>query len=238
MLTGRRFAETAVMSVPCRRTRPVSGVSNPAIIRRLVVLPQPDGPSIEKNSPSRISRVTRSTAVWLPNRLLTPSSAIAKRPFSVMSKSNLVGLTGAMDRLIEQSHPSLGLALDLIAAVRAEAEARSFQLAVGVVNAAGHVIASQRMDGAALGAMQLAVGKAYTAVLWGTRSGYFMETTQPGGDDWGFNVTDPRVVVYAGGVPLFVDGALVGGLGASGGTAEQDEECVTAAAAAVGFAVA
>ena len=93
------------------------------------------------------------------------------------------------------------------------------------------------MDGAALGALQLADGKAYTAVLWGVRSGYFMETTQPGGEDWGFNATDPRVVVYAGGVPLFVDGMLVGGLGASGGTAQQDEECVTAAAAGAGFAV-
>lgn len=93
------------------------------------------------------------------------------------------------------------------------------------------------MDGAALGAMRLAVGKAYTAVLWGTRTGFFMESTQPGGDDWGWNATDERIVVYAGGVPLYDGNRLVGGLGASGGTAEQDEECVTAAALALGFAV-
>ena len=93
------------------------------------------------------------------------------------------------------------------------------------------------MDGAALGAMRLATGKAYTAVLWGTRSGYFMESTQPGGEDWGFNVTDRRVVVYAGGVPMFAGEDLVGGAGASGGTAEQDEECVTAAVLAMGFRV-
>jgi uncharacterized protein GlcG (DUF336 family) len=91
------------------------------------------------------------------------------------------------------------------------------------------------MDGAALGAMRLAVGKAYTAVLWATPTGAFMESTQPGGADWGFNATDDRVVVYAGGVPLLVDGELVGGVGASGGTAEQDEACVTAAAEALGF---
>jgi glc operon protein GlcG len=119
--------------------------------------------------------------------------------------------------------------------VRAEAEARSLQLAMCVVDASGHVIASQRMDGAALGAMQLASGKAYTAVLWGMRSGDFMQSTQPGGDDWGFNATDERIVVYAGGLPLFDDGELVGGAGASGGTPEQDEACVTAAAKAVGF---
>ena len=140
-----------------------------------------------------------------------------------------------MDGLVEQHHPSLEFALDLIARVRSEAEARSLSLAICVVDGGGHVIACQRMDGAALGAMRLASGKAYTAVLWGTRSGDFMESTQPGGVDWGFNATDERIVVYAGGVPLHADGRLVGALGASGGTAEEDEACVTAAALATGF---
>jgi len=73
-------------------------------------------------------------------------------------------------------------------------------------------------------------------VLWGTRTGDFTESTQPGGPDWGWNTTDPRVVVYAGGIPLLVDGALVGGLGASGGAADEDEACVVAAARSLGFA--
>jgi glc operon protein GlcG len=142
-----------------------------------------------------------------------------------------------MEGLIEQRQPSLERALELLARVRVEAEARSLALATAVVDPGGHVIASQRMDGAALGAMRLAVGKAYTAVLWGLRSGYFMDSTQPGGDDWGFNATDDRIVVYAGGVPLFADGRLIGAAGASGGTAEEDEACVTAAALSLGFAV-
>jgi uncharacterized protein GlcG (DUF336 family) len=142
-----------------------------------------------------------------------------------------------MDGLVEQKHVSLDRALELLAKARAEAEAQSLSLALSVVDGGGHVIASQRMDGAALGAMPLAVGKAYTAVLWGTATGYFMESTQPGGDDWGWNTTDERVVVYAGGVPLYVEGQLVGGLGASGGTAEQDEACVRAAAVSLGFEV-
>ena len=142
-----------------------------------------------------------------------------------------------MDGLVESRRLSLELALELVARVRAEAEARGLAVAVCVVDPGGHAIASARMDGAALGAMSLADGKAYTAMLWGVRSGYFMGTTQPGGEDWGFNATDPRVVVYAGGVPLLVDGRLVGALGASGGTGEQDEECAVAAAVALGFAV-
>lgn len=110
-------------------------------------------------------------------------------------------------------------------------------LAACVVDAAGHVIASQRMDGAALGAMRLAVGKAYTAALWGMRTGDFADSTMPGGADWGFNTTDERIVVYAGGLPLLADGELVGAAGASGGTPEQDEACVRAAALVAGFTV-
>ena len=138
---------------------------------------------------------------------------------------------------VDQRHASLDHALDLVARVRAEGDARGLALAIAIVDASGHTVACARMDGAPLGAMPLAAGKAYTAVLWGTRTGDFTESTQPGGADWGWNATDPRIVVYAGGVPLFVDGALVGGLGASGGTAEQDEECVVAAATACGFTV-
>ncbi|HEU0194809.1 MAG TPA: heme-binding protein, partial [Gaiellales bacterium] len=98
------------------------------------------------------------------------------------------------------------------------------------------VVASARMDGAALGAMTLAVDKAYTAVLWQVPTGEFMASTQPGGADWGFNTTSGgRVVVYAGGLPLFAEGSLVGGLGVSGGTGEQDEACARAAIAACGL---
>ena len=139
--------------------------------------------------------------------------------------------------LVDQKRPSLELALQLLEGVRGEAAARELALAICVVDAGGHVIAEQRMDGAALGALRLAEGKAYTAVLWGTRTGDFTESTQPGGADWGWNTTDPRVVVYAGGIPLIADGQLVGGLGASGGAADEDEACVAAAAVALGFSL-
>jgi len=140
-----------------------------------------------------------------------------------------------VDGLISRRHLSLDLALALLARVREEADARDLSLAAAVVDSAGHVLASQRMDGAALGAMRLAVGKAFTAASWATPTVEFGASTQPGGDDWGWNTTDGRIVVYAGGIPLLVHGELVGGLGASGGTAVEDEECVAAAAGALGF---
>jgi len=140
-----------------------------------------------------------------------------------------------VDELISRRHLSLDLALSLLARVREEAEARDLSLAAAVVDTGGHVLASQRMDGSALGAMRLAVGKAFTAVSWGAPSSEFGQSTQPGGDDWGWNTTDARIVVYAGGIPLLADGELVGALGASGGTAAEDEQCVVAAANGLGF---
>jgi uncharacterized protein GlcG (DUF336 family) len=140
-----------------------------------------------------------------------------------------------MEALREHRRVSLEIALELLSRVREEASARGLSLASAVVDDAGHVVASQRMDDVALGAMQLAVGKAYTSVLWGTPTGDFMQSTQPGGDDWGWNATDPRIVVYAGGVPLHAEGELVGGVGASGGTAAEDEACVRAAVRSLGF---
>ena len=76
---SRRGRTGASSRRPRRRGRscPRSGCSKPAIIRRQVVLPEPEGPSIEKNSPSRTSRSTPSTATTSPKRLTTPSSRTA-----------------------------------------------------------------------------------------------------------------------------------------------------------------
>ena len=95
MFTSRSNGGTVVTSWPCSRIRPSLGSSKPAIIRSVVVLPEPDGPSIEKNSPSYTSRsmpatatigytppvsmtlATRRPASSSPKRLTTPSSRIA-----------------------------------------------------------------------------------------------------------------------------------------------------------------
>src|SRR5262249_46001302 len=128
------------------------------------------------------------------------------------------------DGVLDRREVGLSLALRILEGVRAEADRSSLAVSAAVVDRAGNVVASARMDGTALGAMPLAIDKAYTAVLWETPTGEFMSSTQPGGSDWGLNTTTGgRVVVYAGGLPILEDGALVGGLGVSGGTAEQDE---------------
>src|SRR4029450_4201095 len=60
-------------SRPSSRIAPPLGSTKPAIICSVVVLPQPDGPSRETNSPFSTAKVRPSTAVWVPKRLLSPS---------------------------------------------------------------------------------------------------------------------------------------------------------------------
>jgi uncharacterized protein GlcG (DUF336 family) len=137
---------------------------------------------------------------------------------------------------IPQREVSLDQALELLRHVREAAAGQGLGVAAAVVDRGGHTVASARMDGTALGAMTLAVDKAYTAVLWQTPTGEFMASTQPGGADWAFNTTTGgRIVVYAGGLPLFEGGGLIGALGVSGGTGEQDAACASAAVAALGL---
>jgi hypothetical protein len=76
MFTGLRFGGTVEMSCPSIRMRPSVGVSKPASMRSRVVLPQPDGPSRQKNSPSSMVRETLSTATMRPNRLVTFSKVM------------------------------------------------------------------------------------------------------------------------------------------------------------------
>ena len=66
MLTSRSQGGTPRIGIEKSSMLPASGCSKPAISRRHVVFPEPDGPSIEKNSPSRMSRSMPSTAVTSP----------------------------------------------------------------------------------------------------------------------------------------------------------------------------
>ena len=77
MLTCRLAGGTCVTSPPRSRMRPLLGSSKPAIMRSVVVLPQPDGPSMEKNSPSWISKETSLTAMTSSKRFVTDSRTIA-----------------------------------------------------------------------------------------------------------------------------------------------------------------
>lgn len=105
---------------------------------------------------------------------------------------------------------------------------------VSVCDAGGNQLAFARMDGAALLSAGIAQDKAYTVVAFlgiPTDQWFAMIKDAPALREG--IVHRDRLVIFGGGVPLQVGGALVGGIGVSGGSAEQDEEIATAGAAAL-----
>src|SRR3954471_14749082 len=102
MLTSRLFGGTPTTFLPCRKTSPSVGSSNPAIMRIVVVLPQPDGPSSEKNSPSPmvtstpLTAATASPCAW--NVLVIPLSSIAASSVHTSAVSaSFVSVTSGSD---------------------------------------------------------------------------------------------------------------------------------------------
>ena len=93
VFTLRSCGGTLETSTPSSRTRPAVGRSNPAIIFSNVVLPHPDGPSREKNSPRTIAKSARSTATKSPNSLRVPSRTMTSSalftPSPMVSKAVL-----------------------------------------------------------------------------------------------------------------------------------------------------
>lgn len=138
------------------------------------------------------------------------------------------------DAFVHRTQVSLATATALVEAAVKHGDANGVAVAVAVTDGAGSLVATARMDDAPLGAMRLAIDKAYTAALWQMPSGDLNRSSQPGGADWGITSTEGgRIVVYAGGFPVFSGSSLAGAIGVSGGTSEQDAACAEAALAAV-----
>ena len=90
------------------------------------------------------------------------------------------------------------------------------------------------MDGALLGSLDIAMGKARTAALFGFNTEALYEFCKPGGTSPGFENTNGGLVVFAGGIPVRdAHGALLGAVGVSGGAVDQDFSVAQAAVAAI-----
>ena len=128
--------------------------------------------------------------------------------------------------------PGLGLARTMCTAALERAAALGVPVSVAVVDAGGHLVAFERMDAAETAGPHLAVAKAATAVAHRGPSGELAALAADGGPLAGLGASGGgRYVVFAGGLPLWApDGRVVGGVGVSGATAEEDLACAEAAA--------
>lgn len=120
-----------------------------------------------------------------------------------------------------------------IAAARLAADAIGVPMNIAVLDDGANLKAFARMDGALLGSVDIALGKARTAALFGFNTEALYEFCKPGGTSPGFERTNGGLVVFAGGVPVRdPDGRLLGAVGVSGGAVAQDLGVAEAAAAA------
>jgi uncharacterized protein GlcG (DUF336 family) len=126
-----------------------------------------------------------------------------------------------------------------ITAARKAASGIGVPMNIAVLDAGAHLKAFSRMDGALLGSIDIALGKAKTSALFGMTSEAVGEFCKPGGTSPGLELTNGTLVVFAGGVPIRDrNRTIIGAVGISGGAVEQDRQVAQAAADAVHSAIA
>jgi uncharacterized protein GlcG (DUF336 family) len=128
-------------------------------------------------------------------------------------------------------------ALSLLAAARAESDKLGIPMSFAVVDPYGHLVALARMDGAPWISAEVAQGKAWTAAAYGMPSAGQKSKMDPLPNFATAltEMTHGRFTPQPGAVPVFDGSTLVGALGASGGTGQQDEDVCAAAVQAGGF---
>jgi uncharacterized protein GlcG (DUF336 family) len=121
----------------------------------------------------------------------------------------------------------------VVEAARAKALQIGVPMNIAVVDDGGNLVAFVRMDDAWLGSIDIAQNKAYTARAFDMPTRDLAPLAQPGGPLYGIEASNHgRLIVFAGGIPLLAGGRVVGAIGVSGGTVEQDQEVAEAGVAA------
>jgi len=134
---------------------------------------------------------------------------------------------GTKDLSLDQAHKVLE------AAVKKSAEIKC-KMNVAVVDAGGNLKAFARMDGAWLGSIDIAQKKAKTARFFDMNTGEIGKLSQPGGPLYQIEVSNQGLITFPGGVPIKLqDGTIIGAVGVSGSTVDNDQACAEAGAGVI-----
>ncbi|XXF78159.1 heme-binding protein [Myxococcaceae bacterium GXIMD 01537] len=128
---------------------------------------------------------------------------------------------------------SLADARRVIAAAEKKAQELGQPMNIAVADEGGNLVSHVRMDGAWLGSIDISIKKAFTSRAFDISTQDLAAHSQSGGQFFGIHASNGgRVMIFAGGVPLKRAGKVVGAVGVSGGSGEQDHAVATAGAAA------
>lgn len=118
---------------------------------------------------------------------------------------------------------ALSQAKALMERVELRAREMGIKVVIAVANAAGHPIAVHCMDDSYIASYDIALCKAYTAVALKMSTMELKELCQPGGSLYGIqNTNEGKIIIFGGGEPLRAGDKIIGGIGVSGGSEEQD----------------
>ncbi len=122
---------------------------------------------------------------------------------------------------------NLETAKKAVAAAVAEAQKNKWNMAMAIVDPGGHLVYFEKMDGTQTGSVDLAIEKARTAALFRRPTKIFQDGVAAGGE--GIRLLRlTGAIPIDGGVPIVLDGKLVGAIGVSGGAGDQDGQIATA----------
>jgi uncharacterized protein GlcG (DUF336 family) len=134
-------------------------------------------------------------------------------------------------------HVTIEQAQKAIEAARRKAVDIGTQSCVAVVDSGGVLKAFLRMDDAWVGSVDISIKKARTAVFFGMPTGDIGKLSQPGGPLYGIEHSNGGLVTFPGGAPIVDgDGVMIGAIGVSGSTVENDDAVARAGVAALGRA--
>src|SRR5215467_5413494 len=128
---------------------------------------------------------------------------------------------------------SIDQAKEVAAAAQAEARRNGWRMAVAVVDPGGYLIYFERADGTQNASVQLATAKARTAALFRRPSKVFADQFAAGNTGFMSFPDEARPIASEGGLPIVINGRLVGAIGTSGGTGQQDGVAAAAGVSAL-----
>jgi uncharacterized protein GlcG (DUF336 family) len=144
-------------------------------------------------------------------------------------------MAGKVVEIAARSSVSLEEAREIIRAGQEKARQIKVSMNIAVVDAGANLVAFERMEGAWIGSIDIAINKAFTSRAFDIETKALGENSQSGKEFFGIHASNHgRVMIFAGGVPLKIDGEVVGAVGVSGGLGKQDQTVAEAAAAAFG----
>ena len=121
----------------------------------------------------------------------------------------------------------------IIATAEKKADEIGQPMNIAVADAGGNLVAHVRMDNAWLGSVDISIKKAWTSRAFDITTKDLGENSQSGDQFFGIHASNNgKVMIFAGGIPLKKDGKVVGAVGVSGGSGEQDHSVAEAGAAA------